>query len=412
MNKRLTMAALLALLAATPLRGQEEGWSLKWHGFVNPVAWWDSRQTVSGREGMMFFFPKPVELDAEGRDLNAVPSLNMLAITARINLTVTGPDVLGAKMKGFIEGDFTGSNETTINCLRLRHAYLSMRWSRGELLAGQYWYPMVMQEIMPNTQPLNMGAPFHPYARYAQTRYTHHFGPWELMATAAFQLDNKSQGPEGSSTSYLKHSSVPELNFQARYNRLADGGPFFGAAYHFSLLRPRDYTVDPDGARHLATATLPSHSFSLFGRYDFGGQWSLRTQALLNNNLYEGCTLGGYIEYAPLDGDPAAYSYRPWHFTTLWLDFSRIRGRWQPGLFAGYGFNNDFDRLGAADPASTLVFGRGADIERLFRIQPHIGFAPGHGLSFWAELEYTLARYRNSGPASNARLILSALYAF
>lgn len=409
--KKHLLAFSLVLMAVIPSFAQREGFKLTWHGFVNPVCWWDTRQVVSGRDGMMLFYPKPVNNDTNGEDLNGVSSLDVQSFTARINLTFQGPDVLGAKVKGFIEGDFTGASEATLNNLRLRHAYLNMRWEHSDMLFGQFWYPMVVQEIMPNTQPLNMGAPFHPYARYGQVRYTHHLNNWELMTTAALQLDNKSQGINGSTNDYQKHSSLPELNAQIRYNGLADDGIFAGLAYNMLIIRPRDSYQDLTNTKTFVTDQLfASHSFSAFARID-AKQWSFRAQTLLSNNLYEGCTMGGYVEHC--EWNPAGmptYSYRPWHFTTLWCDISKTKGAWQPGIFVGYGFNNDLDN--AIDPVKDLVYGRGHDIRTLFRIQPHIGYVTPVGLSFWAEAEYTVADYANSGRADNTRLILSALYAF
>lgn len=140
-----TLLTILTLLLALPAVAQTDSvarkWSYKFHGFVNPVVWADSRQVVAGREGMMHFYPKPVELDGNSQDINDEPSLNMLAITARVNLAVQGPDVLGAHMMGFVEGDFTGPTDATINTLRLRHAYIRMQWEKQSVLAGQYWYP-------------------------------------------------------------------------------------------------------------------------------------------------------------------------------------------------------------------------------------------------------------------------------
>ena len=399
--RKIVSILLLAVSAACAV-AQNDGFQLTWHGMVNPVLWAETRDGISGREGMMYFYPKPVVLDADGHDLNGNGSLNMLAITARINLTIQGPEIWGARVKGFIEGDFTGSNETTINCFRLRHAYLDMRWTSAHLLAGQYWYPMVIHEIMPNTQPLNMGAPFHPYARYNQIRYTHHVGNWEVMAAAAFQLDNKSQGLDGSSTSYLKRSGLPEMNFQFRYNGLGDDGLFFGAAYNMLVLQPIA------GGENFA-----SHSFSIFGRYDCPCGWSLRAQALLNNNLYEGCTLGGYYWLNPVYTTylKPHEGFHPWHFNTFWTDISKTKGAWRPGLFLGYGYNADVAALRSLREHDA-IFGRGQELRSLWRIQPHITYATAKGLSLTAEMEYTCADYIESGNADNLRLILGACYAF
>ncbi len=45
-------------------------------------------------------------LDMNGDDINAGTNFNMLAIQSRISLALSGPDALGAKTSGLIEGDF------------------------------------------------------------------------------------------------------------------------------------------------------------------------------------------------------------------------------------------------------------------------------------------------------------------
>lgn len=416
MKKILVTISLLVLSVASFAQTDTAArkWSYRFHGFVNPVAWVDSRQVVAGREGMMHFYPAPVVNDANGNDINAEPSLNMLAITARVNLAVQGPDVLGAHVLGFIEGDFTGPTDATINTLRLRHAYLKMQWQKQSLLAGQYWYPMVIHEIMPMTQPLNMGAPFHPYARYNQVRYTANLGNWEAVAVAAFQLDNKSKGPNGGSTEYITRSMVPEMNVQLRYKgeRL-----FAGVAANLLSIRPR--TLDLLGNK--VDTRYNSASFSVFGKYNFG-TWTLKAQTLLSDNLYEGCTMGGYLE--DIDVINNAYSYKPFTWTTAWVDISRNSGKWRPALFLGYGINNNFGDIYAS---SETAYGRGFDMQSLWRVQPRINYIAGHGLSFMFDVEVTNAQYgakvidspttyhyetdANNNP-TNVRLILGAQYDF
>src|SRR5574344_82483 len=403
-------------------------WKIKWSGMVNPTFFADSRQVVSGREGMMLFYPKEPLLDANGNDLNATPELNMLSITARLGVAFTGPDVLGAHTRGYIEGDFTGSNDANINMLRLRHAYLDMQWKHSELLAGQYWHPMVVHESMPETQPLNMGAPFHPYARYNQLRYTQFMGKWQLIGVAAFQLDNKSKGIDGSSTTYQKSGFVPELNLQLRYQ---NNHFLAGAAANLLVIRPRTYTINHDStARHQINQTYSSPSFSLFAKYNFG-QWTVKGQTLLSDNLYEPCSMGGYLEKTTFDAlnNQYEFSYRPFTFTTYWIDLGRTMGKWRPGLFAGYAFNNNF---GETFYANEQDYGRGYNIEYLYRIQPRIDYFAGNNLSFYIDVEYTFAHYGKKqtnidsqgntlsyyyksypiNGVANTRLILGAVYAF
>ena len=404
-------------------------WTMKWNGFVNPHLFADSRQVVAGREDMMLFYPQPVVLDNEGADLNATPSVNLLSITARIGLSVAGPEVLGARPRAYIEGDWTGPTNATINTLRLRHAFLSLDWTRQQVLLGQYWHPMVVPEIMPGTCPLNMGAPFHAYARDNQARYTLHFDHWQIFGAALFQLDNQSAGPNNDvylqpstqqSTAFLKHSLIPELHLQAQFrteNLMA------GAAANLLVLMPRTQHFDAAGQVVKATDRFASASATLFLRYTYR-QLDIKAQTLLFDNLYEIATLGGYIEKPMAGTSYLNYDYQPWTFTTLWCDLGRNTGRWRPGLFLGYAWNNDF---GLAFSPEDGIYGRGFNIESLFRIQPRLAFMAGHGLSFYAEVEYTSALYgtavnlpngqqsyqhNEANRANNTRLMLSAVYAF
>lgn len=388
---------LLTLISALAIGScaAQEGWSVEWHGFVNPHIYADTRQVVGGREDMMLFYPKPdnSENPAPGEESNDMPSLNMLSITARLGVGFRGPDVLGAKMKGYIEGDFTGSNNATINDLRLRHAYLDMRWQNDEILMGQYWYGMTIHEIMPGTTPLNMGAPFHPYARYNQMRYTHYWGKIEAVAAAQFQLDNTSQGPLGPSTLYARRSLVPEMHLQLRYR---GEHLFLGAAAN-------SITLKMPGMEDNFTRL----TYSLFARYD-AEDWSLKAQTLLNNSLYEGCSMGGYYLYT--DNLTMEMTGEPFHFNTVWIDLAKTSGRWRPGIFMGYAQRQDGT---PSLPAGTTAqfYGRGSNMENLWRVQPRLEYAAGHGLTLAVETEYTQARYDN-GPADNLRLVLDAVYRF
>jgi len=384
----LVQLSILAL-SSSPLQAQPR---LQWHGFVNPHYYADSRSVVGGREDMMLFFPKPVLRDSLGRDLNEGWQADMLAITARLGLRIDGPELLGAKASAYIEGDFTGSTNATINNLRLRHAYIDMQWAHHRLLAGQYWHPMVVHEIMPMTNPLNMGAPFHPYARQPQLRYECRLHAFEAVAVAAWQLDNMSQGlldgTPASSTRFARRSLLPELAAQLRFRPRGDS-LLFGAAANLKTIRP--VLPDPDAKVH------SSFSWSLFGKA-IAGPMAVKAQALLGNSLYEICSLGGYLMLP--DG-----TCRDWHFNTLWGDLERCRGYWRPGLFLGYAYNLDYGNGEAA-----YLFGRGHDMQYLWRIQPRLTYTTLSALAFTAEAEYTHAGYAE--PVGNLRLSLSMVYAF
>lgn len=387
------------------LRAQSP-FALEWHGFVNPHYYADSRSVVGGREDMMLFYPKPIVLDSLGRDINDGWQADMLAITARLGLRVKGPDMLGARTSAYVEGDFTGATNATINNLRLRHAYIQMDWMRSygveippslhhTLIVGQYWYPMVIHEIMPMTNPLNMGAPFHCYARQPQVRYEYISHGFNVVAAACWQLDNMSQGLlnglPANSTLFARHSLVPELNLQLRY---LTKHFFFGAAANLKTIQPQ-VTTAATVLQH--TDSYSSFSWSLFGRYN-GPGFTVKAQVLLNNSLYEGCSLGGYLMLADS-------SFQDWHFNTVWLDVEKNTGHWRPGLFLGYARNLDYGNTNFVH-----CFGRGHDLEYLWRVQPRLTYKTLTGLDFTAEAEYTYAGYDK--PVGNLRLSLSMVYSF
>ena len=393
--KQLKLLPVMVCLMAQPAFAQQDAnteapkWTYKMSGFVDPQFWMDTREVVSAREEQMLFYPAPKKLDADGNDINAQPSNNALAITARIGMKIGAPDLLNAKISGYLEGDFTGATNDGINMLRLRHAYLNMRWEKSNLLLGQYWHPMVAHEVMPGTRPLNMGIPFHPYSRYVQARYTQYFGGLELSGIAAFQLDNKSVGPDGGSTAYLRNSCIPELNAQLCYRT---DNLLLGAMFNYVLLQPRT-SIDiyfphngTDGKETYKTDTkIASTAVSFFGKLNVS-ELSLRFQGIYGDNLVEQGLMGGYIEKPNVE----KYEYSNFGTTTFWVDLGRSKGICRPGLFAGYGRNNNF---GDDVVSYATVYGRGFDIEYVWRVQPRVGFYPSDYLNFFAEVEYTNAAY-------------------
>ncbi|MBR5644536.1 MAG: hypothetical protein IKW77_10160 [Salinivirgaceae bacterium] len=390
MIKQLSALAIFSALAvaaaaqdAPQSDASEPKWTYKMSGFIDPQFYMDTREVVSAREEQMLFYPAPKKLDNEGNDINAQPSNNALAITARIGMKISAPDALNAKISGYLEGDFTGATDGGINMLRLRHAYLNMRWQKSNLLLGQYWHPMVAHEVMPGTRPLNMGIPFHPYSRYVQARYTQYFGGLELSGIAAFQLDNKATGPEGGSTKYLRNSCVPELNAQLCYRT---ENMLLGAMVNYVLLQPRTSITTNDGAFKTDTK-IGSTAVSVFGKVNVS-ELSIRFQGIYGDNLFEQGLMGGYIE-SSLQTDNK-YKYSNLGTTTIWADLGRTKGVCRPGLFVGYGRNNNF---GDDVDANATVFGRGFDIEYVWRVQPRVGFYPTDYLNFFGEVEYTNAAY-------------------
>ena len=270
---------------------------------------------------------------------------------------------------------------------------------------------------MPGTRPLNMGAPFHPYSRVVQARYTQYFGAVEAVGVAAFQLDNKSSGPIGGSAEYLRNSCVPDLTAMLRYN---SGRFFFGVGYNFLLLKPRTSLIDNERNTHITNTMFASHSATLFAKYDFDN-WSLRMQAIAAQNMDAHLLMGGYAEspiMSTADGK-YYYDYQPFGGYTTWVDFGKSTGTWRPGIFFGYAKNTGFEN--PIDDGWKL-YGRGFDIDYVWRVQPRIGWYVSPNIQFFAEVEYTVAgygdecddyhHYTSTNDVANTRFILAAVYKF
>ena len=129
MRKNLFILLLAIILPALSF-AQDTKFGIKFSGFVKTDIYWDTRQTVSVREGQFMLYPANEKLDADGNDINAKANFNMLSIQTRLRGTITGPDALGAKTSGVIEGAFFGNINTDINGFRLRHAFVKLDWGK------------------------------------------------------------------------------------------------------------------------------------------------------------------------------------------------------------------------------------------------------------------------------------------
>ena len=206
-------------------------------------------------------------------------------------------------------------------------------------------------------------------------------------------------GAPASSTLFARHSLVPELNLQLRWN---SDMLFLGAAVNIKTIQPQVQSaataMQPSTAKHTSLTWSLFGRLNIFERCDSKPLLTIKAQTLLNNSLYEGCSLGGYLMLADS-------TFQDWHFNTVWVDIERTRGHWRPGLFLGYAKNLDYGNTDFAH-----CFGRGHDLEYLWRIQPRLTYKTLTGLDFTAEAEYTHAGYKE--PVGNLRLSLSIVYSF
>ena len=71
--------------------------SYKLYGFVRNDLYFNSRQNTEALDGLFNMVPKPIDLDATGKDKNALPNSQMLSISTRLGLDFIGTPILGSK---------------------------------------------------------------------------------------------------------------------------------------------------------------------------------------------------------------------------------------------------------------------------------------------------------------------------
>ncbi len=391
--------------------GKEKGsWGIGFSGFVNSQVFYDTRQVVQAREGMVILLPQKPEYDRDGNDIHAHASLNQLSMTTRLRGNITGPDALGARTNGVIEGDFTGQSNRDNNGFRLREAWVKLTWRNRSVLTGLYWHPLYTPEVRPHTIALNTGAPFHPFSRHNQVRFTQEVHNIKIIAVAASQRDYASDGPAGRSSKYMRDAVVPNLDLQFQYY---PGKHLFGFGIDYKVLQPRlSAGSHPDS---LKKTNRKIHSFAaiVFAKIDLRFA-ELKFGAVWGQNMTEHIMIGGYVE-KPDRSHPHSFHYANANQSSVWTDISSRGQTFRAGIFAGYGNNLDRQEIKAHE-----YYGNFPDLVYAFRVSPRLQYYAGK-LMLASEFEYTAAAYAldkasNGLPGTeltgNLRILLAAFYFF
>jgi len=415
MKKSLSLLSIV-LLPILLFAQDEPAFGIKFGGFVKTDIIWDSRQTVDIREGHFLLYPKAEDLDPDGNDINAKASFNFLSIQTRLRGDIKGPDALGAKTSGAIEGEFFGMADGNINGFRLRHAYVKLNWKSTELMVGQMWHPMFITSCYPEVVSFNTGAPFLVFSRNPQIRLTKDINNIRVILTALSQIDFKSTGPDGPNSKYLRNSAIPSLNINFEYsNKNAEEGKEFliGIAGNYKRLIPRLETIEgyktTEGINSISGMAYlkigcPKVVFKLAGLY---GQ-----------NMYDYTMIGGYsVSLEEPDTIQGFETYENINTFSTWAELMTTGKKVQGGLFIAYSSN-----LGSASPVNAIPsYSRGNNIAYLYRISPRCIYNVGK-FRVAPEIEYTVAAYgtpdTESGkaldpePVGNFRFLVGVYYFF
>lgn len=376
MKKKLS---LLAFVFANLVFAQQskEADIIKLSGFIKSDFIFDSRQVLSIREGHFLLYPTNESLDAKGEDINDKANFNALSLQTRLNAKITGPEALGAKTSGTIEGEFFGTSDADANGFRLRHAFVTLSWGSTTLLAGQTWHPMFVTDVFPQVVSFNTGVPFQPFSRNPQIRLTQSFSKFNLILALCSQRDFTSNGPAGFSSSYLRNSVIPNSHIQLQYK---GESVVAGAGADFKTLTPRLETTK----KFKSEETISSNSLLGYLKIKSGSfNWLFET--VYGSNNTDLMMLGGYAVKAtnPVTG---IEEYQPINVFSAWTDLS-FGTNTQIGVFVGYTKN-----LGNDDELNGALYTRISNIDKLLRISPRIVFN-FNAFRIAAEAEVTTASY-------------------
>jgi len=384
---------------------EEKNWGIGFHGFVKTDFWFDTRQVGGARENLFALYLLNESLDIQGSDINAKPSFNFSAITSRITGIINGPDALQAKTSGVIEADFSGMSNEDINGFRLRHAYLKLNWLKSEFLFGYYWHPMFVTAVFPEIISLNTGAPFQPFIRNPQIRYTYSSGKLNIIAAVLSQRDYANEGPAGRSPVYISNAIVPNVHLQIQ---IINKHQIFGLAGDSKILKP-ELATDSNIITNEKIGTYAIMAYYKFEKEAFTAKF----KTILGQNMTEHLLLGGYA-VKTYDSISAIKTYTPTNHLFVWGNFLYGK-KIKLGIFGGYAKN-----LGSSDENIGIYYSRGSNIDYLYRFAPSCSVIKRKTqLSF--EIEYTTAAYgtpnekglvKNTKEISNIRLLFTAFYFF
>lgn len=381
MRKVILSAILSAMSLSTVAQEVKIGdVTMKAYGQIRADLFYNTRANNETVDGLFYMYPKDNEYDADGNDLNAMPQGSLYAIYSRLGVDVARAKLGSAAATAKIEADFRGSG-TDYSVFRIRHAYFNLNWdNQHDLLVGQTWHPL-FGEVSPSMLNLSTGAPFQPFSRAPQIRYRYS-APCGLRfsASAIWQFQYTSAGPEGKTHNYLKNSNIPELHIGVDYRRHA---LTIGASMELLSLKPRTKaTFDDKTYKVKERVTSLSAEFHL--KYQ-AKTWFLSGKTILANNLTQCSMLGGFGVIG-MDTKTGEYDYTPFRHSMTWVNF--VYGeKWQYGLFAGY-----LKNLGTGKAITGPTYGVGLDVDQIFATNWQVSYNIPHW-KFGIELEPSTAWY-------------------
>ena len=391
----------------------------RFYGFIRNYFTYDSRESYSGTGDLYNYQPKDVNPNAYGDDLNAVSTFRFLSLTTRAGVDIKDYIWRGTEFGGKIEVDFyaglstkgTGTHSLSGTAqLRLRQAYMTMAWdslpigkdvARVQLTIGQTWHPMAAD--LADVIALNSGAPFGPFNRSPQVKMDARFGRYvTLTASALWQMQYLSIGPEGQSAEYIAYSKTPEAYLGLSFHHKG----FIGRVGADVLsISPRHQGKDAAGETVRVKDRITTASPFLYLQYQ-QGDFSIKAKTIFAEAGEHMNMNGGYgVKRVNADG---SWEYTPTRTSTSWISIvyggklpndSKLQGI----LFGGYIHNlgtKDELTMNADGTPVGYYYPRVKNMNNMWRLSPTILWTIGK-FQLGCEYEITSVNYGTGSVATN-----------
>ena len=412
---------------------------IKFSGFVKTDYFYDSRQTLTLREGDVLFLPAAYAADkgTPVSDRNAVSQFGATVLQTRLRGDIAGPDFFGMKTSGVLEGEFLGPDNTiTVNSFRIRHAFVKLTGTSVEMLFGQYWHPFFNPDCFPGTYNFSTGFPFATIARNPQFKISS-VGATKVYASILAERDFADSGPgtANANTNLLpalqKNSGLPIFAAGVQHN---SSSVAVGVNATYKTIRPS--IVDNHGVAD--QTNLSTLSLNAYFKYK-APSVTFKLATIYGSNLSDILMAGGYAISDTMSAvagvkDNLGKTYTPISSMNTWAELEGGSSKFEWGLFIGY-----LTTLGAADPITAIgknadgtpapiVFGFSFlnDVKSAYRVSPRMGWKSGK-LKIGIELDYTsvtrgeynltadsknLTELTSNSTVANLRVLATAMYNF
>lgn len=404
----LVMVVLLFTKESIAQEQPKPKFEFKPYGFIAYDLFLDTYKSNDSRDGESYMYPLEPKFDKNDKDVNERPMLEMTNFTSRLGLKIAGPDVLGAKSSGQFEMDLMGTKQDYIQLFTLRHAFFNLKWEKSELLIGQTWHPIIVNEVIPSTVSFGAGVPFHPLNRSAQARFTYNVSPlFRFTAATVFYGGHKSTGPAEAQ----RYSGKPDVHFQLSVGNRKEFMAGFSAGYKW--LTPRLIT----DSLYKTSKTIGSYDVNAFIMFK-PSSTSIKAEVIYGQNLSYLSMIGGYGMKTGTNNIEGDYDYTNLKTVSTWCDIQQDIDNWTIGVFAGYQ-----KLLGADDDYTSIKdYNRDDKLSHIIRVSPRVIYK-ADALSFGLEYVLTKAVYGSTwdekrnvketlDAVSNNRVLLRVAYTF